>query len=164
MDVINLPILPATTPLKDALRALWIQQRSALICEGPAQLDLINIRKIFGALGQQKTELSDVTIREPVYRPSPAEISSRNLDTKDPRQTWAEWRSLLKSVTTSYVLIDSYFGSALIGTLNEGLTSAIAQRPGGCCCVGPDEHLIPGEATIVPVHNCSVCFHDVICG
>jgi hypothetical protein len=50
MDLINLPILPAATPLKDALRALWIQQRSALICEGPAQLDLINIRKIFGAL------------------------------------------------------------------------------------------------------------------
>lgn len=164
MDVINLPILPAATPLKDALRALWIQQRSALICEGPAELHLINIRKIFGALGQQSTQLSDVTIREPIYRPSRAEISSRNLDTKDPRQTWAEWRSLLRSVTTSYVLIDSYFGSALIGTLDEGLIAAIAQPPVGCCCVGPDEHLIPGEATMLPGPICSVCRYRVICG
>jgi len=163
MEVVNLPILSAFTPLKDAIRVMRIQQRSAVLRETPAQLDLIQIRKIFGALGQQLTELSNVTISEPVYRPSPAEISSWNVDTKDPRNTWAEWQSFLDSVGHSYALIDSYFGSALIVTRHEGQKDAIAQNPAGCYCLGPDEHSIPGEATIVPVQICSVCSHGVLC-
>lgn len=164
MELINLPILPPATPLKDALRAMRIQHRSALICENVTELYLINIRKIFAALGQQSGELSDVKQREPVYRPSLAEISHWKVDTKDPRSTWAEWQSLLGSVPHSYALIDSFFGSALIVTRHEGLAGAIAQYPAGCCCLGPDEHLIPDEASIVPVQICSVCSSRVICG
>jgi len=163
MEVVNLPILSASTPLRDAIRAMRIQHRSAVLRETPAQLDLIKVRKIFGALGQQSTELSDVTISEPVYRLSPAEISAWKVDMKDPRSTWAEWESFLDLVGHSYALIDSYFGSALMVTRHEGQKGAIVQSAAGCYCLGPDEHSIPDEATIVPVQICSVCSFSVLC-
>ena len=162
MEVVHLPFLPATTSLKDAVRAMRIQQRSAVVREEPTKLDMVKITKVFKALGHNMTELSNVNINEPVYRPSPAEISSLKLNTKDPRKTWADWESLLDSVGHSYALIDSYLGSAMVVTRHEGQGGAINASPQDCYCLGPDEHSLP-PATIVPVKNCSICSHKVHC-
>ena len=162
MDVVNLPILPATALLKDAVRAMRIQQRSAVLREQAKKLELIRITKIFNALGHQLSELSQVHISEPVYRPTRMEISLRHLDTKAPHNTWGNWQSLVTSVRHDYVLIDSSFGSALILTLHEGLAGEIRTSPADCYCLGPDEHSLP-PATIVPKNNCSICSYTVHC-
>lgn len=162
MDVVNLPILPATTALKDALRAMRIQQRSAVLREQDTDLELIRITKIFKALGQQLSDLSDVRISEPVYRPTRIQIALRQLNPRAPHKTWGNWQSFLSTVRHDYVLVDAYLGSALILTLREGLAGELSTSPADCYCLGPDEHSLP-PATIVPHNICSICSHPVHC-
>lgn len=161
MDVVHLPILPATTPLKDAIRAMRVQQRSAVIREEPTKLELIKIPKIFTALGHQLTALSNVNITEPVYRPSQTEIASRKLDTKNPRNSWADWQSVFQSVTEDYVLVDSYLGTALVATRHEGKAGEIKVSPKDCYCNGPHEHSFPPPS--VTKGKCPRCSGMVIC-
>lgn len=163
MEITHLPILAATTSLKDSVKAMRIQQRSAVVREEPTKLELIKITKIFKALGQNLTELSNVKISQPVYRSTPAEISSRNLDLKTPNNSWADWNSFMNSVASDYILIDSYLGTALVVTRHEGQSDEIETSPSDCYCLGPDEHSIPEQATIVPVYSCSVCSNSVHC-
>ena len=143
MDVVHLPILKATTSVRDAIKAMRIQQRSAVIRETGYDLDLITISKIFGALGQQQPELSNVQISTPVYRLTPADISSWNLDTRDPHKTWADYENFLDSVQHSFALIDSFLGSALIVTRHEGLAGQINSSPRDCHCSINDDHSFP---------------------
>lgn len=162
MKVVHLPMLPATTPLKDAVKAMRVQQRSAVVREEFPKIDLIKIGKIFKALGDQLTELSNVTISEPVYQPTAADISQYQLDIKNPQNTWSNWQSFLDDHGHSYALIDWYSGSALIATQHEPQGDEIELSPEACYCRGPFEHSIP-PATIVPVKLCSICNYKVHC-
>jgi hypothetical protein len=162
MEVVHLPILPATTPLKDAVRAMRIQQRSAVIREEPTKLELIKIPKIFIALGHQLTSLVNVNVSDPVYRPTPGEISSRNLDTKNPRNSWADWQSLFQAVSDDYILVDSYLGTALIVTRHEGKAGEIKVSPKDCYCSGPHEHSFP-PPSVAKGKKCPRCAGIVHC-
>jgi len=162
MEITHLPILGANVSLKDSVKAMRIQQRSAVVREGPTNLELIKITKIFKALGHNLTKLSNVNVDQPVYRSTPAEISSRDLDLKKPNNTSEAWNSFMNSVGSDYILIDAYLGTALIVTRHEGQSGEIETSPADCYCLGPDEHSIP-PATIVPSNNCSRCSSDVLC-
>jgi hypothetical protein len=160
MDVVHLPILAATTPLTDAVKAMRIQQRSAVLRETPSELVLVKIAKIFRALGQHQTKLSNVNITTPVYRLTPADISSWHLDTRDPRNTWADYENFLDSVQHSYALIDSFLGSARIVTRHEGQAGEIDSSPKDCYCNGPYEHSFPPPSvTKGPCPQCSGTVH-----
>ena len=160
MDVVHLPILPATSPLKDAVRAMRVQQTSAVLRETPTDLGLIKIPKVFRALGQQLTELASVKISAPVYRLTPAEISSWQLDQKHPRNTEVRYNNFLDSVNHQYALIDTFLGSALIVTRHEPQGDEIRVTPSDCYCDGPDEHSYPPpNVSSGPCPNCIGIVH-----
>jgi len=162
MRVIHLPILPATTPLTDAVRAMRIQQRSALIRETPTKLDLIRVPKIFNALGHQLTQLSNVRISVTVYRPSPADISTRHLNIKNPEKTKGEWEQFLDSVNHKYALADSFLGSGLLVSRHEPDTDGMEFTPEDCYCLGPAEHSFP-PPKITSGNPCPFCKKAVHC-
>lgn len=162
MKIVHLPMLSATTPLQDAVKAMRIQQRSAVVREDSTKIRLIKIGKIFKALGDRLTQLSNVNVSEPVYQPTAKDISRYKLDIKNPLNAVPNWQSFLDDGSHSYALIDWYDGSALIATQHEPQGDEIEMSPESCYCRGPFEHSIP-PATIVPVKLCSVCRHKVHC-
>jgi len=161
MDVVHLPILTSFTSLKDAVRAMRVQQRSAVVRETPTDLSLVKIPKVFKALSDQLTELSNVNISEPVYRPSPAEMASAHLDERDPRRTEPEWELFLDSVGYSYALVDSFLGTALIVTRHEPQGDVIRVSPKDCYCNGPHEHSYPPPTVVKG--KCPQCAGTVHC-
>jgi len=162
MKIVHLPLLKATTPLMDAVRAMRVQQRSAVVREEPTKLKLIKIGEIFVALDDQLTALSNVNISEPVYRPTAAEISQYKLNLKKPENTWSEWQSFLDDGSHSYALIDSYHGTALIATQHEFQGDEVELNPETCYCRGSHRHSIP-PATIKAGNVCSLCGKKVRC-
>lgn len=162
MKVTHLPILKADTPLKDAVKAMTIQQRSAVVREEPTKLDLIKIARVCTALGHHQSKLSNVNVTEPVYRPTPVEVNNWHLNMQDPENSCSEWESFLDDKVHSYALVDSFLGSARIITRHEIQGNAIEVKPQKCYCEGPDEHAIPPHS-IVPVKICSSCSEPVNC-
>jgi len=164
MKVTHLPILKADTPLKDAVKAMRIQQRSAVVREEPTKLHLIKIARVCTALGHHQSKLSNVTVTEPnrIYRPTPVEINNWHLDTQDPENTSSDWESFLDDKGHSYALVDSFLGSARIVTRHEIQGNALEVKPQKCYCEGPDAHSIPPHS-IVPANICSSCSEPVNC-
>ena len=162
MKIVHLPMLKSTTSLKDALKSMRVHQRSAVVRQDPTNLHLIKIGKIFKALNQQLTELSNVNINEPVYRPTPAEIAQYQLNTRKPDKTHVSWQAFLDDGSHTYALVDWFLDTALIATQHEPDGEKVELSPEDCYCLGPDEHSLP-PATMVPVHNCSACSFTVHC-
>lgn len=162
MKVIHLPILPATSPLKDAVKAMRIQQRSALIRETPTKLDLIRVPKIFNALGHHLTELSNVNINEPVYRLSSTDISTWHLNIKNPDKAQKEWQQFLDSVKQKYALADSFLGTGLLVSRREPDLDGTEFSPEDCYCLGPAEHSFP-PPKITSGNPCPFCKKAVHC-
>lgn len=162
MDVTHLPLLKDFTPLHDAVKAMRVQQRSAVLRESAASLGLIEIPKIFAALADKQTSLFNVSVAEPVYRLMPADISNWNLDTRRPGNTWQAYEQFLKSVSHDYVLLDSFGDTGLIVTLHEGQTQKIKTRPNDCYCRGPKEHSFP-PPQISSGGSCTACGFPVHC-
>jgi len=161
MDVVHLPILTSDSPLKDAVRAMRVQQRSALVRETHTDLALVKIPKVFAALSDGLTQLSNVKNSEPVYRPSPAEMASAHLDERNPRRTEAEWQTFLDSVGYSYALLDSFLGTALVVTRHEPQGDEIRKFPQDCYCNGPHEHSYPPPTVVKG--KCPQCAGTVHC-
>jgi hypothetical protein len=162
MKVTHLPILSADTLLKDAVKAMRIQQRSAVVREDPAKLHLVKIARICTALGHHQSKLSNVNITEPVYRPTPADINKWHLDTLNPENTGSDWETFLDDKGYSYAVVDAFLSTALIVTRHEPKADAIELKPENCYCEGPYEHSIPPHS-IVPVKMCSSCSEPVNC-
>ncbi len=153
MHVVHVPMLTATTALQDALTAMRVQQRSGVVRESQASLDLVMIGDIYGALADQQSELANVSVSEPIYRLSPPDIRTWNLDARDPWNTETEFENFLDSVSHSYALLNSFAGTALIVTRHEGLGEALEFSPRRCYCRGPFHHGYPPPSV---AHN-SIC-------
>ena len=165
MKVTHLPILTADTTLKDAVKAMRIQQRSAVVREEPTKLQLIKIARVCTALGQHQSKLSNVNVTDPIYRiyrPTPADIRIWHLDTQNPENTSSDWETFLDDKGHSYAVVDSFLSTAMIVTRHEPQGDAIDLKPENCYCEGPDEHSIPPHS-IVPVKICSSCSEPVNC-
>jgi hypothetical protein len=164
MNVVHLPMLTALTSLKDAVRAMRIQQRSAVLRETGVNVDLIAVPKIFSALGHKLTELSNVpaSVTDPVHVLSPADVSTWNLDTRDPLNTEIEYENFLDSINRSYTLLDWVSGTGLIVTRHEHQGDDISLSPKDCYCLGPFEHSYP-PPPVSSGGSCPQCGNTVHC-
>lgn len=162
MQVVHLPIVPDYTPLDVVLRAMRIQQRSAVLRESSLSVDLVEVPDLFSGLMHQVTALSGIKDFKPVHRLSPLDISQWNLDVKDPDRTGPSFELLLDAVQRSYVLIDAFFGTALMVTRHEGLAGQIEAVPRQCQCEGPLRHGFP-HPHMSDGDSCDSCGFTVKC-
>jgi len=161
MKVTHLPILSRDSSLNDAVRAMRVQQRSAVVREEPTKVQLVKIARICTALAQHQSKLSNVNITQPIHRPTPGEINHWHLDTKDPDNSHSNWQNFLDDQGHTYALVDSFLGTAMIVTRNEPKADEIEAKPQKCYCEGPDEHAIPPNTMSGQI--CGVCSTHVNC-
>ena len=162
MQVTHLPILSTDSTLTDAVKAMRIQQRSAVVREEPTKVQLVKIARICTALAHHQSKLSNVNVTEPIHRPTPVEINRWHLDMIDPDNSQSDWQKFLDDNNHTYALVDSFLGSAMIVTRQETKANELEVKPQKCYCEGPDEHSIPPNS-IVPVQTCGVCSAHVNC-
>jgi hypothetical protein len=158
----DVPLLPASTPLMDALRAMRIHQRSAVVRESQSSWNLIQIPELFAGLVQQVSELSNIGDAAPVYRVSQADISSWRLDLNDPYQTPSAYERLLDSAGYSYALIKPVAGTVSIVTRHEPYADAILAIPRQCQCRGPLRHGFP-LPHVSSSDSCPICGSRIDC-
>jgi hypothetical protein len=158
----DVPLLPASTSLFDALGAMRTYQRSSLCRESPVTLDLIMIPNLFDGLIHQLSELSNITATAAVYRVSAADISNWSLDLNDPSLTETSYEALLDAMGYLFALIKPSFGTATIVTRYEPLGHALQAVPRQCQCSGPLRHGFP-LPHVTSGQPCPRCRNKVRC-
>lgn len=158
----DVPLLSSITPLMDALRAMRIHQRSAVVRETQLSWNLIQIVELFDGLVQQVSQLSNIGDAPPVYRISQADISNFRLDPKDPYRTASAYERLLDSVGYSYALINPVAGTVSIVTRHEPYADPIRAIPRQCQCRGPLRHGFP-LPHVSSGDSCPTCGFQIDC-
>lgn len=136
MDKIELPILPATMPLKAALDLLRLMDRSALVMAAAAGGRLILDRSaLLGRGSRAETPLGEIAGARPLPRLTGSE-----------RSLGEETAYALDAAGTLVGIGETQDGSATIYTRHEGVAAEFRLAIGYCYCSGPEREICaPGD-------------------
>jgi hypothetical protein len=162
MKAISLPFLLSDTPVRNSLKAMRWQEKSAVIRETIGDLALLTAGDIFQGLASQSSFLNDLVSNNPVHRLTAQEVKKWKLDTRNPDRTESEYNSFFNLIVADYLLVDSVPGTALVVTRHETLAFKYGHSPKDCYCLGPDQHEFP-PPSVSSGSSCDRCGQPVHC-
>lgn len=149
MDVIELPLFGATTPLPDALTSMTKSKGSAVMLHEGNDCWLMTPADVMQGFSAKKTTVGQLVRRRwaPVLGEQEAEHEGLNL--VKPHATWQGYENYLDDIAASFVVVGIAEQTATVVTRHEryGLDARAGMRT--MYCVGPRHHAFPPPSVTV---------------
>jgi hypothetical protein len=123
MEVINLPLLPSDTKLKDTVDTMKWHQKAAVVRQDAAKYSLIRAVDIYSGLAHSFSVLRAVRSKFSMHEITSQEINRLGLDFSDPFRTGAKFEQLLDQVNKKYAVLDFNFGIIRVVTRHESFAN-----------------------------------------
>ena len=140
MDIVDLPVVPIETSLREALDIMKRANRSAVIGHDDDDAWLFRAAWVVWGIAGRKKRLADLELKQRVHTALPSDESARAVDFDNPHRSRDAVEKLLDSVVRPYLMrADIPFGGMTrIITRHESLGYDFGSGPADCYCTNPN--------------------------
>lgn len=162
MEVIELPLLPLDSGLRDAVAAMRRYQRKAVVGTEGEHFWLFKVGQVFRGLAEGRKSLSRLERQWPVVPVRPEAPNYLRLDLVFPYRTGTDFETFLDSARASYALTSAASAVAVVVTRHEGLAAEVSSGPKDCYCANEPPHEFP-PPKVSSGQTCPICGKPVYC-